>query len=97
MSTAATAANPVFGIGTKLLCVGRAAVLGAGMMGLRLAAHLANAGIPTLLLDPAPKPEGAERRTLARTDCHGEDLRFGSGGAIERLSRGGVAALLRPA
>ena len=36
----------------------RAAVLGSGVMGSALAAHLANAGIPTLLLDIVP-PEGA--------------------------------------
>ena len=36
----------------------RAAVIGAGVMGSALAAHLANAGIPTLLLDIVP-PEGA--------------------------------------
>src|SRR5688572_12970521 len=33
----------------------KAAVLGAGTMGAGIAAHLANAGIPTLLLDIAPK------------------------------------------
>jgi 3-hydroxyacyl-CoA dehydrogenase len=34
----------------------RVAVLGAGTMGARIAAHLANASIPSLLLDLAPKP-----------------------------------------
>lgn len=34
--------------------VAKAAVLGAGTMGAGIAAHLANAGIPTLLLDIAP-------------------------------------------
>src|SRR4026209_1474354 len=34
--------------------VKKAAVLGAGTMGAGIAAHLANAGIPTLLLDIAP-------------------------------------------
>ena len=34
--------------------IGKAAVLGAGTMGAGIAAHLANAGIPTLLLDIAP-------------------------------------------
>lgn len=34
----------------------RAAVLGAGAMGSRIAAHLANAGVPVLLLD-LPQPE----------------------------------------
>ncbi|MFP5277504.1 MAG: 3-hydroxyacyl-CoA dehydrogenase NAD-binding domain-containing protein [Acidobacteriota bacterium] len=39
------------------LLVRRAAVLGAGTMGSRIAAHLANAGIPALLLDlPAKSP-----------------------------------------
>jgi 3-hydroxyacyl-CoA dehydrogenase len=38
--------------------IDRAAVLGAGVMGATLAAHLANAGIPTLLLDIVP-PEGS--------------------------------------
>ncbi|HYK87859.1 MAG TPA: 3-hydroxyacyl-CoA dehydrogenase NAD-binding domain-containing protein [Acidobacteriota bacterium] len=33
----------------------RAAVLGAGTMGSRIAAHLANAGIPSFLLDIAPR------------------------------------------
>ena len=45
--------------------IGRAAVLGAGTMGARIAAHLANAGLPTLLLDlPGP---AADRNRLART------------------------------
>lgn len=35
--------------------INKAAVLGAGTMGAAIAAHLANAGIPTLLLDIAPK------------------------------------------
>ncbi len=38
-----------------MLQIGRAAVLGAGTMGAQIAAHLANAGIQTLLLDIAPK------------------------------------------
>jgi 3-hydroxyacyl-CoA dehydrogenase len=37
------------------LLVRRAAVLGAGTMGSRIAAHLANAGIPVLLLDLPPQ------------------------------------------
>ncbi|MDQ3219777.1 MAG: 3-hydroxyacyl-CoA dehydrogenase/enoyl-CoA hydratase family protein [Acidobacteriota bacterium] len=35
--------------------IGKAAVLGAGTMGAAIAAHLANAGIPTLLLDMEPR------------------------------------------
>ena len=37
-----------------MLRIGKAAVLGAGTMGAAIAAHLANAGISTLLLDIAP-------------------------------------------
>ena len=61
MSTAATAATPALKIGSKPLLVRRAAVLGAGTMGARIAAHLANAGIPVLLLDLPPKDQIAER------------------------------------
>ncbi|HMT07729.1 MAG TPA: 3-hydroxyacyl-CoA dehydrogenase NAD-binding domain-containing protein, partial [Pyrinomonadaceae bacterium] len=39
--------------------IAKAAVLGAGTMGAGIAAHLANAGIPTLLLDIAPQDEAA--------------------------------------
>jgi len=47
------------------LLVRRAAVLGAGTMGSRIAGVLANAGIPVLLLDMAPKEAGAARNALA--------------------------------
>jgi len=48
--------------GVRPLLVRRAAVLGAGTMGSRIAAHLANAGIPVLLLDMIPIGEGARSR-----------------------------------
>src|SRR5688500_2413046 len=38
-----------------MMRVERAAVLGAGTMGAQIAAHLANAGVPTLLLDIPPR------------------------------------------
>ena len=38
----------------------RAAVLGAGVMGSGIAAHLANAGIPVLLLDIVPPKLGED-------------------------------------
>jgi 3-hydroxyacyl-CoA dehydrogenase len=43
-----------------MLKVEKAAVLGAGTMGAAIAAHLANAGIRTLLLDIAPREEDAK-------------------------------------
>ena len=57
-------------IATHPLLVRRAAVLGAGTMGSRIAAHLANAGIPVLLLDMVPAGEGARNRlALAALDA----------------------------
>src|SRR5688572_25795834 len=43
-----------------MLNIRKAAVLGAGTMGAGIAAHLSNAGIPTLLLDIAPQEEDAK-------------------------------------
>ncbi len=46
--------------------IGRAAVLGAGVMGAAIAAHLANVGIPTLLLDipPGEPREGDDKNAV---------------------------------
>src|ERR1051325_4170816 len=54
-----------------MIQVKKAAVLGAGTMGAQIAAHLANAGVPTLLLDILPpEPTGDQRdpqdRAVAR-------------------------------
>jgi 3-hydroxyacyl-CoA dehydrogenase len=43
-----------------------AAVLGAGVMGAAIAAHLANVGIPSLLLDIVPPDAGQDRDKVAR-------------------------------
>jgi 3-hydroxyacyl-CoA dehydrogenase len=68
--------------------VRRAAVLGAGTMGSRIAAHLANAGIPTLLLDMVPAGEEtagkAARNRLALV-------------ALDALAKAKPAALFEPA
>ncbi len=45
----------------------KAAVLGAGVMGAQIAAHLANAGIPCLLLDIAPKELTPEEQAKGLT------------------------------
>src|SRR6185295_13529209 len=45
----------------------KAAVLGAGVMGAQIAAHLANAGIPCLLLDIAPPTLTPEEETKGLT------------------------------
>jgi 3-hydroxyacyl-CoA dehydrogenase len=61
------------------MLIRRAAVLGAGTMGSRIAAHIANAGIPVLLLDMVPEGEGKARNRLAA-------------GAIEALLKSRPAA-----
>src|SRR3954468_13299557 len=54
-------------LSTAMIQVKRAAVLGAGTMGAQIAAHLANAGIPTLLLDILPKETDiSDRNAIAR-------------------------------
>ena len=60
MSATAPAPTHSLNLSAQPLLVRRAAVLGAGTMGSRIAAHLANAGIPTLLLDLVP--DGAQPR-----------------------------------
>jgi len=82
MSTAATAATPAPRLDRKPLLVRRAAVLGAGTMGSRIAAHLANAGIPVLLLDLPPK-SGSNEPQLASV-------------ALDTLAKSKPAALFEP-
>jgi len=63
----------------------RVGVLGAGVMGQGIAAHLANAGIPSYLFDVAPteltEAESAAGLTLEDRKVH------------NRISRGGIASL----
>src|SRR6266516_2064684 len=49
-----------------MIQVKKAAVLGAGTMGAQIAAHLANAGIPTLLLDIVPREAASETQPSGR-------------------------------
>lgn len=67
----------------------RVAVLGAGVMGAGIAAHIANAGIPVLLLDivPPKSPAGASKR---------ERDAFASG-ALGKLLKARPAAFFHPA
>ncbi|WAA09928.1 3-hydroxyacyl-CoA dehydrogenase/enoyl-CoA hydratase family protein [Fervidibacillus albus] len=50
--------------------INKAAVIGSGVMGSSIAAHLANVGIPTLLLDIVPKELTEEERTKGLTLDH---------------------------
>jgi 3-hydroxyacyl-CoA dehydrogenase len=65
----------------------KVAVLGAGTMGARIAAHLADASVPSLLLDIVPK-------TLT-PDEQAKGLRFDSPSVRNRLARAGVDAALK--
>src|ERR1044072_4979464 len=67
-----------------MLRIEKAAVLGAGTMGAQIAAHLANAGIPTLLLDIAPKEPSAEE--------HARGLTLESQEVRDRIARAGLEA-----
>jgi len=62
MGTVAPASAPLLDLNAQPMLVRRAAVLGAGTMGSRIAAHLANVGIPVLLLDMVPAGEGPRSR-----------------------------------
>src|SRR5919206_683595 len=67
-----------------MLRIEKAAVLGAGTMGAQIAAHLANAGIPTLLLDIVPKEPTAEE--------HARGLTLESREVRDRIARTGLEA-----
>ncbi|MGB8096660.1 MAG: 3-hydroxyacyl-CoA dehydrogenase NAD-binding domain-containing protein, partial [Terracidiphilus sp.] len=62
MSTVTPAPAPILDLNAQPMLVRRGAVLGAGTMGSRIAAHLANAGIPVLLLDMVPSGDGPRNR-----------------------------------
>ncbi len=64
------------------MTIKKAAVIGSGVMGSGIAAHLANAGVEVLLFDIVPK-EGKDRTAIAKA-------------AIERLSKQKPAAVSHP-
>jgi 3-hydroxyacyl-CoA dehydrogenase len=82
MSTSSSVPTAASELQTQPFLVRRAAVLGAGTMGSRIAAHLANAGIPTLLLDLVPAGEGARSRLAI--------------GALQALAKSKPAAFYEP-
>ena len=62
------------------MAIERAAVIGAGVMGSGIAAQIANAGIPVLLLDVVPEG-AADRNALAK-------------GALERMQKADPAPFM---
>jgi len=67
-----------------MMRIEKAAVLGAGTMGAQIAAHLANAGVPTLLLDIVPRELSAEEKAKGLS-LETKDVR-------NRIARGGFEA-----
>ncbi len=65
------------------LSIQRAAVIGSGVMGSALAAHLANAGIPTLLLDIVPPPDAGVKGDPASREYRDAFAR----GGLERVQK----------
>ncbi len=65
------------------MTIERAAVIGAGLMGSGIAAQIANAGVPVLLLDIVPK-DAADRSAIAK-------------GAIDKLLKADPAPLMSKA
>ncbi|MBI3452702.1 MAG: 3-hydroxyacyl-CoA dehydrogenase [Rhodospirillales bacterium] len=66
-----------------MTAIRKVTVLGAGVMGANIAAHVANAGVPVILLDIVPK-DGANRNAIAE-------------GAIDRLLKADPAPLMHRA
>ena len=88
MSTTSPVTTPASSSAALPFLVRRAAVLGAGTMGSRIAAHLANAGIPTLLLD----------MVLAGEETAGKAARNRLAlAALEALAKAKPAAFFEPA
>src|SRR6266478_1642123 len=79
-----------------IMRIEKAAVLGAGTMGAQIAAHLANAGIPTLLLDIVPreltKEEQAKGLTLESKEVRNRIARAG----LEAAKKAKPAAFFTP-
>lgn len=74
----------------------KAAVLGAGVMGAQIAAHLANAGIPCLLLDITPNELTPEEQAKGLTlDSKAVRNRFAAAG-LEAAQKAKPAAFFSP-
>lgn len=67
--------------------INRVAVLGAGVMGATIAAHLANAGLEVLLLDMVPREVNAEE--------HAKGLSLESAQVRNRIAQNGLQGLLK--
>src|SRR5262245_38610879 len=73
--------------GERMMRIEKAAVLGAGTMGAQIAAHLANAGVPTLLLDIPPRELTAEEQA--------KGLKLASRVVRNRIARSGLEGAVK--
>jgi len=69
-----------------MLRIEKAAVLGAGTMGAQIAAHLANAGVPTILLDIVPRELTPEEQAKGLT-LDSPQVRNRIANAVSRVRR----------
>src|SRR6202008_189630 len=77
----------VSGRGVGVMRIEKAAVLGAGTMGAQIAAHLANAGVPTLLLDISPRELTPEEQA--------KGLKLDSAPVKNRIARNGLESAVK--
>ena len=77
--------------------INKAAVLGAGVMGATIAAHLANAGIPVVLLDMAPKELNAAEKAAGLTIDNPKVRNRIAAAGLEGLKKMKPAPLFLPA
>ncbi|MBI5419029.1 MAG: enoyl-CoA hydratase/isomerase family protein [Deltaproteobacteria bacterium] len=76
--------------------IDKAAVLGAGVMGATIAAHLANAGIRVLLLDIVPQKPSADEKAAGRTLADREVRNRIAAAALDSLRKMKPAAFYSP-
>jgi 3-hydroxyacyl-CoA dehydrogenase len=72
----------------KRININKAAILGAGTMGARIAAHFANAGVPSYLLDMVPPNVPADAGSAARNKI--------AAAGLEALKKSKPAAFMEP-
>lgn len=75
----------------------RAAVIGSGVMGAGIAAHLANAGMEVLLLDVAPQSLTPEEEARGLTTAAPQVRNRLAAAALERMKKAQPAPLYEPA
>ena len=78
------------------LNIQKAAVIGAGTMGSGIAAHLANSGIPTLLLDIVPKELSEKERKAGLTEQDAVFRNSIAANAIKAMPKAKICPLYDP-